>query len=136
MSSRGKSRSYIKLTNFPHQVIMLDNDYIHTFSTMSSLKSSKSNLFPTLRNKTSIKTTPRFYWWKTKKQISPMLKKTIKNKCIRHYTEIKTSSLLVYFRTLCQKSSTKHTFQFGLVYVIRIHEWQHVDIFVFSNEKA
>jgi len=40
MSSRGKSRSYIKLTNFP-QVIMLDNDYIHTFSTMSSLKSSK-----------------------------------------------------------------------------------------------
>jgi len=41
MSSRGKSRSYIKLTNFPQQVIMLDNDYIHTFSTMSSLKSSK-----------------------------------------------------------------------------------------------
>jgi len=48
MSSRGKSRSYIKLTNFPQQVIMLDNDYIHTFSTMSSLKSSKQNLFPTL----------------------------------------------------------------------------------------
>jgi len=46
MSSRGKSRSYIKLTNFPQQVIMLDNDYIHTFSTMSSLKSSKQKLIP------------------------------------------------------------------------------------------
>jgi hypothetical protein len=28
---------------------MFDNDYIHTFSTMSSLKSSKQNLFPKLR---------------------------------------------------------------------------------------
>ena len=40
---------------------------------------------------------------RTKKQISPMLKKTIKNKCIRHYTEIKTSSLLVYSRTLLKE---------------------------------
>ena len=61
MSSRGKSRSHIKLTNFPQQVIMLDNDYIHTFSTMSSLKNSKQTYSQTFRNKTSIKTTPRFY---------------------------------------------------------------------------
>jgi hypothetical protein len=30
-----------KTHEFSQQVIMLDNDYIHTFSTMSSLKSSK-----------------------------------------------------------------------------------------------
>jgi len=40
---------------------MLDNDYIHTFSTMSSLKSSRQNYSQhSRRNKTSIKTTSRF----------------------------------------------------------------------------
>ena len=102
MSSRGKSRNYIKLTNFPQQVIMLDNDYIHTFSTMSSLKSSKHTYSQHLGIRHQLKPF-RGFTDETKKQISPMLRKPSKNKCIRHYTEIKTSSLLVYSRTLLKE---------------------------------
>jgi len=112
MSSRGKSRSYIKLTNFPQQVIMLDNDYIHTFSTMSSLKNSKQTYSQTFWNKTSIKTTPRFYWWKRKSKFHPCLEShQKKNKCIRHYTEIKTSCLPAYFRTLLKEFCKNTVFQ-------------------------
>jgi hypothetical protein len=57
---------------------MLDNDYIHTFSTMSSLKSSKQNLFPKLRIRHQKKTHSTVLLMKMKKHISPMLRKPSK----------------------------------------------------------
>ncbi len=63
-----------------------DNDYIHTFSTMSSVKNSPKIYYSkTLRNNTSIipVTTLRFYWWDLKSIKTPCLENHIKNKCIR-----------------------------------------------------
>lgn len=57
---------------------------------------------------------------KSKKAKFTHAQKTIKNKCIRHYTEIKTSYPLAYFRTLF-KEFRKTQSSSLTVYVIRIH---------------
>ena len=81
---------------------MLDNDYIHTFSTMSSLKSSKHTYSQHFGIRHQLKPFHGFTDENEKANFTHA-QKTIKNKCIRHYTEIKTSSLLVYSRTLLKE---------------------------------
>ncbi len=111
----------------------MTNDYIHTFSTMSSLKNSTKIYYSkTLRNNTSIipVITRRFCWWESKSKYHPCLRKPSKK--LMHSTLHEIKHLLVflcisktfvpgkfwdlfykvstipgYYRTLFTKSSTE-----------------------------